>query len=277
MANRVLRDWTFSENIDLLSYPSEVFFTRLIMKADDYGRFYASPKLLKAALFPLREVSKEEIISMLKECNECGIIRLYSDNEKQYLEIVDFGQRLRVMNSKFPEPRTIDSGPRTDDRAMPPERKKETEDETETKETETALTSVVPPSLKFDFKKSLLKFGFDPQLVEEWLKIRKTKKAVNTETALNGFLNEIKKNKSTDPNSILRVCVERSWSGFKSEWLNNLNLSKNGISQSISRDEQTANYTQQVLESIGKQVDSKVSSESHENGSDDFTTFTEVR
>lgn len=138
-------------------------------------------------------------------------------------------------------------------------------------------TSVVPPSIKFDFRKSLLNFGFDSKLVEEWLKIRKTKKAVNTETALNGFLNEIKKNKSTDPNSILRVCVERSWSGFKSEWLNNLNLSKNGISQSISRDEQTANYTQQVLESIGKQVDGKISSESNENGSDDFTTFTEVR
>ena len=36
----MLRDWTQSEKIDELTIESERFFTRLIMKVDDYGCFY---------------------------------------------------------------------------------------------------------------------------------------------------------------------------------------------------------------------------------------------
>lgn len=105
MANRILRDWTLSENIDLLSMGAEVFFTRLIMKADDHGRFHANPKLLKAALFPLKEVTESEIAVWLNELYEIGILTHYEVDSKKYLEIKDFGQRLRTMVSKFPEPR----------------------------------------------------------------------------------------------------------------------------------------------------------------------------
>lgn len=134
MANRVLRDWTMSERIDLLSAEAEVFFTRLIMKADDYGRYHANPKLLKAALFPLKNTSESEIEKWLIECSSIKVINLYESDGKKYLQIDDFGQRLRQMNSKFPEPKsfspTVDSKPPTVDSKPPPERKKETRNET---------------------------------------------------------------------------------------------------------------------------------------------------
>lgn len=136
MANRVLRDWTFSENVDSLSYESEVFFTRLIMKADDYGKFHGSEKLLKAALFPLRNITSNQLQKMISECVKSGIIITYIVDSKQYIQILNFGQRLRVMNSKFPDCPTNDSGVLTYDSGVPLERKKETEDETEEKETE---------------------------------------------------------------------------------------------------------------------------------------------
>lgn len=222
MANRILRDWTFSENVDQLSFESEVFFTRLIMKADDYGKFHGSEKLLKAALFPLKEVSFIQIKKMISECIKNGIIISYTVDSKAYVQILDFGQRLRVMNSKFPDKLLNDSEALTNDRRPPLERNEvETETEVEVE------TEVETKETKFDFKKSLLLYGFDSSLISEWMKIRKVKRNVNSETAFNGFISEVMKS-NKDPNEILRTCVERSWSGFKNEWLINTNTNKNG-------------------------------------------------
>lgn len=108
MGMRLLRDWTDSEKIDSLSAESERFFTRLIMKADDHGCFHANPKLLKSALFPLKEITDEEINSWLESCVEVELLIVYSCNSKPYLKINEFGQRLRTMKSKFPQPNASD-------------------------------------------------------------------------------------------------------------------------------------------------------------------------
>jgi hypothetical protein len=70
----------------------------------------------------------------------------------------------------------------------------------------------------FNFYDSMVSFGFEEQLVKDWIQVRKVKKATNTETAFNGFIREVNKNENS-PNFILKNCVERNWSGFKSEWL----------------------------------------------------------
>lgn len=141
MANRVLRDWTCSEKVDQLSEKSEIFFTRLIMKADDFGRFYGSAKLIKGHLFPLRDYSFSEIEIMRNECVKNGLVKIYTVDNREYIEIVDFGQRLRIMKSKFPEQEQVtendsklltnDSELLTDDRLKRNETKRnETEIET---------------------------------------------------------------------------------------------------------------------------------------------------
>jgi hypothetical protein len=121
MANRVLRDWTTSEKIDLLSEGGELFFVRLIMKADDHGCFHANPKLLKAALFPLKDYTAKQMDVWVIELEKAGIIQTYHADGRAYLRINDFGQRLRNMVSKFPQPNDnpppIDSNP-------PPETKR---------------------------------------------------------------------------------------------------------------------------------------------------------
>jgi hypothetical protein len=75
----------------------------------------------------------------------------------------------------------------------------------------------------FKFFDSLLSYGFDKELCYDWLKVRKTKKATNTKTAFNKFIIEVEKC-SLDKNKILETCIEKSWSGFKSEWITNLNI-----------------------------------------------------
>lgn len=76
-------------------------------------------------------------------------------------------------------------------------------------------------SPKFSFLSALIEYGFDRQLVEDWLKVRKTKKATNTQTAFNKFIEEVEQ-RSCNINEILEICVEKSWSGFKWSWVDNL-------------------------------------------------------
>ncbi len=141
MANRILRDWTTSEKIDSISEGAELFFVRLIMKADDYGCFHGNKKILKAALFPLRDYSENQISIWVKELESAKIIITYTNEGREYLKINDFGQRLRTMVSKFPppddNPRTIDSNPRTIDSNPRPETKRREEEREEERAIET--------------------------------------------------------------------------------------------------------------------------------------------
>lgn len=77
-------------------------------------------------------------------------------------------------------------------------------------------------STKFDFKDELLKVGAEPKLLDDWLQVRKEKKASNTETALKGFLTNVKKS-GKSLNEILAICCDKSWKGFEASWLQNIN------------------------------------------------------
>lgn len=125
----MLRDWTTSEKIDQLSEIAELFFVRLIMKADDHGCFHANPKLLKAALFPLKDYTENQMTSCLRELTKASIIQVYESDGRKYLKINDFGQRLRTMVSKFPQP--ADNCPQVADECLPELEEKRREEEYE--------------------------------------------------------------------------------------------------------------------------------------------------
>lgn len=92
MPNRILRDWTDSERVNALSANAEVFFVRLIMKADDRGRHNAAPQLLKSYLYPLKDVRIADISRWCAECVDAGLIANVESNGKRYIEIQKFGQ-----------------------------------------------------------------------------------------------------------------------------------------------------------------------------------------
>lgn len=74
--------------------------------------------------------------------------------------------------------------------------------------------------VRFDFKKSLLEIGVSVQVAEDWLKVRKTKKAANTETAFKRIQKEIELS-GLSADECITIAVERSWQGFKAEWVAN--------------------------------------------------------
>ena len=85
------------------------------------------------------------------------------------------------------------------------------------KETSPQVAPAPPP---FNFRKAMLSEGFTPELVDEWLKIRKAKKAVNTERAFKTFIEQVRKT-NQDINTILSIIVQKQWKGFEADWLHN--------------------------------------------------------
>ena len=83
------------------------------------------------------------------------------------------------------------------------------------KETSPPVAPAPPP---FNFRKAMLSEGFAPELVDEWLKIRKAKKAVNTERALKAFVNQVQQT-NQDINTVLSIIVQKQWKGFEADWL----------------------------------------------------------
>lgn len=99
---------------------------------------------------------------------------------------------------------------------------------------ERAKTKNISERVKnFPFREKLIEYGFYESLVDDWLKVRKTKKATNTKTAFNSIIREFER-KNCDINEMLEIAITNSWSGFKHSWvekLNNEKTNQNGTRQ----------------------------------------------
>jgi hypothetical protein len=134
MPNRVIREGILSsERVEKIAEDPacEVFYRRLFSVVDDYGRFSGDPRIVRAALYPLRLDSQPEgkIRDHIGTCEEAGLLITYLMNEKPYLELSDFRQRLRRMVSKYPGPPTVRR--RSSDSEARPESESESESEVE--------------------------------------------------------------------------------------------------------------------------------------------------
>jgi hypothetical protein len=88
----------------------EVFYRRLHSVADDFGRFSADPRIIRAACYPLRldSITESDIRGHLNRCERAGLMVAYVVNGKHFLELCDFNQRLRLMKSRYPARREVD-------------------------------------------------------------------------------------------------------------------------------------------------------------------------
>lgn len=61
-------------------------------------------------------------------------------------------------------------------------------------------------------------YGVTDGVWQDWLKLRKAKKAAVTQTAIDGIRREAEK-AGVSLQAVLQTCCERGWTGFKAEWL----------------------------------------------------------
>lgn len=107
MPNRILKEsLTRSESINKLSYFAEVLFYRLIVVADDFGRFDGRAAVIKGTCFPLRNIRTSQIEKGLNELASVSMIFTYTVKAKSFLQIANWSkfQSTRAMKSKWPSP-----------------------------------------------------------------------------------------------------------------------------------------------------------------------------
>ena len=107
MPNRILKESICtSENIDALDEFQEIFFYRLMVNCDDYGRFDARAKLISSRLFPLKSVSIDMVNDALAALQRNDLIILYEVDGHPYLQMKTWEkhQQIRATKSKYPSP-----------------------------------------------------------------------------------------------------------------------------------------------------------------------------
>jgi hypothetical protein len=85
---------------------------------------------------------------------------------------------------------------------------------------------------RFMFKNALVGLGVRPQTADDWIKVRKAKRAAQTETAFRTAASQIKIVTDTygvTPEDVVKVAVERNWQGIMSRYYENVEWSDYGI------------------------------------------------
>lgn len=100
------------------------------------------------------------------------------------------------------------------------------------------------------FKEDLLLNGADEKDLDDWISIRKEKKAQFSERALNTFLNECKENNYPVYKAV-KICADNGWSGFKFEWTKSKN---NGKQQNNESDPKIGRTRLSALEKLREQM-----------------------
>lgn len=203
MPNRILREGILtSERVNALAWPAEVFYRRLMSAVDDFGRYWGKAELLRAGLYPLLldRVGNPDVVKWLAECANAGLVRTYTVDGKEFVQLLDFRQQVRAAKSKFPEPSS--------------ESKAEAK-QLHSKGKAPAPVVVVEDVIEDEKREVAVLPEWLPK--EEWkalLEVRKGKKVVNTPRALKLLITELERLKSVghDPAKVLDQSTVKSWS-----------------------------------------------------------------
>lgn len=108
MPNRILKDSICtSPNIDQLSRDAEVFFYRLLVQCDDYGRMDARAPILRAKCYPLQvdTVSQDDVRRWLADLVRAELVITYQVDGGDYLQMRTWErhQQIRAKRSKYPD------------------------------------------------------------------------------------------------------------------------------------------------------------------------------
>ena len=110
MPNRILKESICrSDSIDSLTWFEEVFFYRLLVVCDDFGRFDGRIQIIKGTCFPLKDITNKDIEKALNKLSAVGLVRAYEVQGRPYLQLVTWEkhQQIRAKKSKYPANESI--------------------------------------------------------------------------------------------------------------------------------------------------------------------------
>lgn len=101
----IRRGFVDSDRVNRLDWFSECLYHRLLLVADDYGLFDARIPYLKTQLFGMKPnpVRDADLQRALASVESAGLVRTYAVDGKPYVQILDYGQKVRS-KPKYPPP-----------------------------------------------------------------------------------------------------------------------------------------------------------------------------
>lgn len=107
MPNRIIKESICtSEEIDGLPLSAEVLFYRLMVNADDHGRFDARLKMVASKCYPLKSIDIKSLQEDLTRLQAAGLVNLYEVDGRPYGMFVKWAkhQQIRAKRAKYPDP-----------------------------------------------------------------------------------------------------------------------------------------------------------------------------
>jgi hypothetical protein len=110
------------------------FYYGLLTWADDYGRFDATPAIVRAGLYApmLQKVSERDVRGLLARCHALELIKLYTVEGRGYGQVLRYDQKMAKKQALYPPPEgepELEFGAEDDPpaarKSRPKERKKE--------------------------------------------------------------------------------------------------------------------------------------------------------
>ncbi len=111
MPNRIIKESICtSDNLTSLDFAAQLFFLRLTVQCDDFGRYDGRPAIIRAICYPLEldKVSEAQIITWMEELEGANLAWRYVTDGKPCLQITTWSkhQQTRANKSKYPDPPT---------------------------------------------------------------------------------------------------------------------------------------------------------------------------
>lgn len=205
-----------------------ILFQSLWCLADRRGRLEDRPMRIKADTFPYRE--NIDINGYLTVLERCCFIRRYEVAGLKYIQVVNFEKHQyphkTERESEIPAP-PEECSVKTDSCALTVSSPLNNDEPTEALPPDLLIPdSLIPDShtsrgsraVAFNPSEHLLALGVGPQVIDDWLKLRKAKRAAVTVTAIDGLVREAEKS-GISPEEAMRICCERGWQSFRSDWV----------------------------------------------------------
>jgi hypothetical protein len=105
MPNRVVREGLLSSDaFNALPCEAQMFFVRLMLISDDFGRYDGREMAIKSAAYPMTDIRLSDVSKMLAAVCGAGLVLRYVVDGKPYISIPRFDQRLRQKRERYPAP-----------------------------------------------------------------------------------------------------------------------------------------------------------------------------
>lgn len=216
-----------------ISRDARLTFIQCWTLADDEGRLRGNSRMLASLLFPYDDDAPALIDGWLGELERESCIVRYQAEGQSYIQIHNWLNHQKIDHASKSKIPAFDESSRIV--AKPREPSSEDQGLDQGKDQGPRKEPSAQKAARFDPRAELISRGVTETVADDFLKVRKTKRAELTLTAIEGVAVEAGKAGLT-MDAALRESCARGWQGFKAKWIENETGGANGKNGSSRAD-----------------------------------------